>query len=108
MKRMRNQIREWDIPRQTSVSLNVLARRHNATLQGWLNYYGRFYRSAMLRVYDHFDRRLTAWACRKYCKLAVHPRRARRWLKQMAYRQPRLFFHWLAFGKVRGRTMGAV
>jgi RNA-directed DNA polymerase len=108
MKRMKSQIREWDIPRQTSVSLNVLAQRYNAVMRGWLNYYGRFYKSAMRRVYDHFDRRLIAWARRKYRKLAEHSRRATRWLKQMVYRQPRLFFHWLAFGKVRGRTMGAV
>lgn len=108
MKRMYRDIREWRLPRQTSVGLNVLALRYNATLRGWLNYYGRFYKSALRRVYGHFDRRLLAWARRKYRKLARRPRRARRWLKKMVCRQPRLFIHWLAFGRVTVRTMGAV
>jgi group II intron reverse transcriptase/maturase len=108
MKRMRSQIREWKLPRQTSVGLNELAKRYNTKLRGWLNYYGQFYRSAMRQVYDHFDRRLVSWARRKYRKLARHPRRSRRWLQKMVDRQPRLFIHWLAFGRVTVQTMGAV
>ena len=107
-QRMHSQIREWHLPRQTSIGLNELAKRYDATLRGWLNYYGRFYRSAMRRVFDHFDQRLLCWARRKYRKLARHPRRSRRWLQKMVNRQPRLFIHWLAFGKVMVRTMGAV
>jgi RNA-directed DNA polymerase len=108
IKRMKRQIREWKLPRQTSVSLNELAQRYDATLRGWLNYYGHFYKSAMERVFNHFDCGLVCWARRKYRKLAEHPRRARRWLKKIANRQPRLFTHWLAFGRVAVRTMGAV
>jgi RNA-directed DNA polymerase len=107
-KRMTSQIREWRLPRQTSVGLNVLARRYNPTLRGWLTYYGRFYKSALRRAFDHFDRRLVSWARRKYRKLARHPRRSQRWLQKMINRQPRLFIHWLAFGRVTVRTMGAV
>jgi len=108
IKRMHQSIREWNIPRRTSVGLPVLARLYNATLSGWLNYYGRFYRSAMERVFDHFDRRLQAWGRRKYRKLAASRRRAQRWLARLIHRQPRLFIHWLAFGRVPVRTMGAV
>jgi group II intron reverse transcriptase/maturase len=106
--RMNSQIREWKLPRQTSVGLNELAKRFNATLSGWLNYYGHFYKSAMQRVFDHFDRRLLSWARRKYRKLARRPRRSQRWLQKMVNRQPRLFIHWLAFGRVTVRTIGAV
>jgi group II intron reverse transcriptase/maturase len=108
MKRMRRQISDWQLPRQTSVGLHALAQRYNATLRAWLNYYGRFYRSAMRGVFDHFDRRLLSWARRKYRKFAGHPRRARHWLEKMATRHPRLFIHWLAFGRAPVRTMGAV
>jgi RNA-directed DNA polymerase len=58
IKQMYQRIREWKIPRQTSIGLHVLATRYNTTLRGWLNYYGRFYRSAMRPIFDHFDRRL--------------------------------------------------
>jgi RNA-directed DNA polymerase len=108
IKRMRSTIHEWRLPRQTSVGLHELARRYNATLRGWMNYYGHFYQSAMRAVFDHFDRGLLVWARRKYRKLADSPRRARRWLKKMVNRNPRLFIHWLALGKITVRTMGAV
>lgn len=108
IKRMKQTIREWQVSRQTSVSLNVLAKQYNATLRGWLNYYGLFYKTAMRAVYRHFDSLLVLWARRKYRTLARHPRRARRWLDQMARRQPKLFVHWPHFRRVTVRTMGAV
>ena len=108
IRRMNRTIREWHLPRQTSFRLHELATRHNATLRGWLTYYGRFYQSAVRRVYDHFDQQLLRWARRKYRKLARSARRSRRWLKKMTGRAPRLFIHWLTFGRVPVRTMGAV
>lgn len=107
-QRMYRTIREWHLPRQTSASLHELATRYDPTLRGWANYYGRFYRSALWRVFAHFEQSLLRWARRKYRKLARSQRRARRWLRKMVNRQPRLFTHWLAFGKVTVRTMGAV
>jgi group II intron reverse transcriptase/maturase len=107
-QRMMSEIHEWKLPRQTSLSLNELAQRYNATLRGWLDAYSHFYKSVMRRVFDHFDRGLVFWARRKYRKFARHPRRAWRWLRKMVNRQPRLFIHWLAFGRVTVRTMGAV
>jgi hypothetical protein len=61
IKRMRRTLRAWQLPRQTSVGLHELAQRYNTTLRGWLTYYGRFYKSAMRAVGDHFDRGLLAW-----------------------------------------------
>jgi RNA-directed DNA polymerase len=107
-KRIRQGIREWNLPRQTSVSLNELARRYNHHIRGWMNYYSHFYKSALYRLYDHIDQKLVRWAQRKYRKLAGKPTRAREWLKKVVSRQPRLFVHWLAYGKVAVRTMGAV
>jgi RNA-directed DNA polymerase len=108
IQRMNRQISAWNLHRQTSVSLHELAARYNATLRGWLNYYGRFYQTAMRRVFDHFDRRLARWAERKYRRLLRHPTRSHRWLRQAVRRHPRLFIHWLVFGRVTVRTMGAV
>ncbi len=106
--RMRSEMREWQMPRKTSTSLNELAKRYDPILRGWLNYYGRFYKSALGRVFYAFDRGLLRWARRKYRKFERHPGRAKRWLEKMVNRQPRLFIHWLAFGHVTVRTMGAV
>jgi RNA-directed DNA polymerase len=108
MKRIRQEIREWNLPRQTSVSLNELARRFNHHIRGWMNYYGHFYKSALYRLYNHIDDTLVRWAQRKYRKLAGKPTQAHAWLKKVVSRQPRLFVHWSAHGKVAVRTMGAV
>ena len=70
-------IREWNLRRQTVVSLNELARRYNARILGWMNYYSHFYKSALYRLYDHIDQKLVRWAQRKYRKLAGKPTRAR-------------------------------
>lgn len=107
-KRMRDKIREWDIPRQTSVSLNELAKRYNHHLRGWLTYFSRFRKSATHEICDYFDQTLMRWARRKYRKLAGKWQRSECWLKSIRDKQPRLFVHWLAFGRVAVRTMGAV
>jgi group II intron reverse transcriptase/maturase len=108
VKRMYQSIREWHIPRHTSVGLHALAARYNPTLRGWLNYYGRFYRSALQKVFFHFDGRLLQWARRKYRKLAHDAKRRRRWRHQIMRSHPQLFPHWRTFGRLKTRTMGAV
>ncbi|MGH9626576.1 MAG: reverse transcriptase domain-containing protein, partial [Bryobacteraceae bacterium] len=105
-KRIRQVIRKWNLPRQTSGSLNELARRYNARIRGWMNYYSHFYKSALYRLYDHIDQKLVRWAQHKYRKLAGKRTRAREWLQKVVRRQPRLFVHWLAYGTVAVRTMG--
>jgi RNA-directed DNA polymerase len=107
-KRIMQTIREWKLPRQTSVSLNELAKLYNPQIRGWMNYYRHFYRSALHRIYDHIDQKLVRWAQHKYRKLAGRQVRARAWLRKVVSRQPRLFVHWLAHGRVAVRTMGAV
>jgi len=107
-KRIMQTIREWQLPRQTSISLNELARLYNPQIRGWMNYYGHFYRSALHRLYDHIDQKLVRWAQHKYRKLAGRQVRARAWLRKVVSRQPRLFVHWLAHGRVAVRTTGAV
>ncbi len=107
MKRIRQTIREWNLPRQTSISLNELAKRYNAQIRGWMIYYSHFYKSALCRLYEYLDRKLMQWAQRKYRKV-TGTTRAREWLKKVIGRQPRLFVHWLAYGKVAVRAMGAV
>jgi group II intron reverse transcriptase/maturase len=51
-KRIVQQIREWNLPRPTSVSLNELAKRHNPQMLGWMNYYSHFYKSALARSWE--------------------------------------------------------
>ena len=45
MKAMGREIRSWHIARRSDKSLGDLARMFNSIVQGWINYYGRFYKS---------------------------------------------------------------
>ena len=44
----------------------------NVELQGWINYYGRFYKSMLYPVFRHFNEMLVRWAMRKYKRLRRH------------------------------------
>lgn len=107
-KKMLRTIKSWKLSRQTPASIGELASRYNPILRGWLNYYGRFYQSALRRVFNRFEAALVRWARRKYKKLARHPGRSFQWLWRVACRQPRMFAHWHAYGSACGRAMGAV
>ena len=66
LKRMRQTVRSWRIHRRTPATLDDLAQQCNPTIQGWWNYYGVFYRTAMQAIFQYVDRKLERWARRKY------------------------------------------
>jgi len=77
------------------------------SLQGWINYYGRFYKSMLYPVFRHFNETLVRWAMRKYKRLRRHKTRAHRFIADVARRQPGLFAHWRWGLRPDGWTMGA-
>lgn len=91
---IRRASRKWSWPCRSDKSLEDLAYINNRVIQGWINYYGRYYKSALYPVLRLLDRRLEKWAMRKYKRLRGHKRRARHWLRRIAHKQPTLFAHW--------------
>jgi RNA-directed DNA polymerase len=87
-------MRQWKLHRRTDKSLDELAHRINPVLRGWINYYGRYRRSALYRVFHHLNNILVRWASRKYKRLRGYNHRARQWLQDVMHRQPGLFAHW--------------
>jgi RNA-directed DNA polymerase len=64
---IRKTIREWRMAStRNNQQLEDLARALNPTMWGWMNYYGRFYRSKFLQILRHFNAALSAWVRRKY------------------------------------------
>jgi RNA-directed DNA polymerase len=106
-KRMRREMRRWSLHRRTDKTLTDLARMFNAVLRGWINYYGRFYKSKLNPTFHHLNRTLVRWAMGKYKRLRRRPRRARRFLAEVARREPGLFAHWQFGARPDGWTMGA-
>jgi len=107
MRAMGREIRSWHLARRSDKSLDDLARMFNSVVQGWINYYGRFYRSRLLQFLRRLNRHLTRWACRKYRRLKRRERRAMGWLAEIARRSPRLFAHWRLGARPDGWAMGA-
>src|SRR5438094_9325071 len=59
-------------------SIEDLSRMFNPIIRGWLQYYGRYYRSALYPPMRQLNRSLARWAYRKYKKLRGHLRTAAR------------------------------
>lgn len=93
-KAMRGKMRGWGLHNRSDKSLEDLARMFNPVIQGWMNYFAKFYKSAMYPTLRHLDRYLMRWASRKYKKLYRHRRRAQHWLARIAQSRPGLFAHW--------------
>jgi RNA-directed DNA polymerase len=107
MKAMGAEIRSWHWAKRSDRSLSDLALMFNSVVQGWINYYGRFYRSRLLHFLRRLNRHLTRWACRKYKRLKRRERRAMAWLAEIARRSPSLFAHWRLGARPDGWAMGA-
>jgi RNA-directed DNA polymerase len=86
-------LRELRIHRRTDLSLDALARWLNPIVAGWMNYYGRYHRSALYPLLRRVSIYLRRWAGRKYRRLRTH-RRFRRWWDRVIEREPDLFAHW--------------
>ena len=93
-KAMRQKTRRWGLQERSDKSIEDLSRMFNPMLRGWVNYYGRFYKSALTPTLRHVDRVLVRWAMRKYKRLRRHKRRAEHWLGRIARKEPQLFAHW--------------
>ena len=93
-KSMRASTKKWNFRNRTDLSLEDIGRMYNPILRGWINYYGRYYRSGLYSVLRHFNKTLVAWARRKYKALKTHKTRATIFLEKISEREPHLFAHW--------------
>lgn len=92
--RIRKEIRSWKIHLRSDKNIDDLARMFNAYVQGWVNYYGRYYKSAMYPFLRNIERYLIRWVMRKYKRFQGHKQRAKKWLGSVRKREPGLFVHW--------------
>ena len=92
MRRMTRTVRSWKIQRSTCDSIKELARRYNAILRGWIQYYGKFwYRKFGYHLWTLVQSRLIKWVSNKY---RISHRKAEHRLRLLQAQEPRLFAHW--------------
>ncbi len=93
-KAIRRRVKRWRLHLWSGQTLADLAREINPTVRGWINYYGRFYRTELIQALKRINDYLMRWAMRKYKRLRARPVRANRFLAAIAKREPVLFAHW--------------
>jgi RNA-directed DNA polymerase len=58
VKAIRAEIRSWDLHLRSDKRIEDLSRMFNPKIRGWLQYYGRYYRSALYPPMRQLDRSL--------------------------------------------------
>ncbi|MGZ6663137.1 MAG: group II intron reverse transcriptase/maturase [Solirubrobacteraceae bacterium] len=108
MKAKNKQIRDWHLRRRSRSDLSALAEDINPQVRGWINYYGRFYRSELYSLAKRIDEHVVRWAMHKFKRLRGRPAWAWAWLTAVRRREPTLFAHWHLLPVTRSRPVGAV
>lgn len=91
---IKKKMREWKLQVKCHRTIDEIAQWINPVLRGWINYYGKFRKTALNRIFALLNVRLTKWAKWKYKKLKGHSRKAMHWLGGIAKQKPTLFAHW--------------
>ena len=107
LKTISRTIRRWTLHHHSDKTLQDLARTYNPYIQGWINYFGHFYRQQLRPTLLRIDAYLIRWARWKFKRLRGRPKGAREWLVRVRRANPALFAHW-QFYNVGSRTPGAV
>jgi group II intron reverse transcriptase/maturase len=93
LKKMSAQVRSWRLHLRTWHTIGSLAREINPVVRGWMQYYGAFYRSALLPLLRRINAYLMRWLRKKYKRLHP-PDKARACWERLTAQYPRLFAHW--------------
>ncbi len=94
-KAIRATIRGWRMAStRNNQRLEDLAQLVNPSVRGWMNYYGRFYRSKCIYVVRYLNKALAAWARWKFKRFRRRERASAYWLGRIARRDRGLFVLW--------------
>ncbi len=94
LKAMRVTIRDLNIRQRTQMSLVDIACKLNPLLRGWIEYYGRYARSALYPMLRYVNQTLLGWAMRKFKRFKAHKILASHFLQKLARDKVSLFAHW--------------
>jgi RNA-directed DNA polymerase len=86
-------VRGWRLPLRTTNDLAELAAWMNPVIRGWMQYYGKFYRTEMDGLLRRINAYLMRWARRKFTRLRAF-KRFKAWWHGLLHRVPALFDHW--------------
>ena len=95
LKRMRRHIKyQLKLGNRVDLSLEQIAAWINPITRGWIQYYGKFHRSALRSIAKYIEAALARWVCRKYITIKAR-KDAYCFLSAVRKRQPTLLGHWV-------------
>lgn len=98
-KSIRQAIRKILNPRWINVSLEMFANRLNPKIRGWINYYGKYFKWRMIKVFSYLDGLMRSWIAKKY-KITSKAKTMQHYCR-IREENPTLFYHW-QFGMKQG------
>ncbi len=93
LKKMSAEVRSWRLHTRTTLTGKDLARWINPVIQGWMNYYGRFYKTALYPLLWRINGYLVRWLRKKYRRLRAFKKAHAAW-KRVTAQYPRFFAQW--------------
>ena len=91
-KRITVLIKESRLERWTTATIESIAAEWNPRIRGWINYYGKYGRRELYKVFDAFNMRLARWIGNKY--RLTGKRACIKRLKLIKQQSRNLFAHW--------------
>ncbi len=91
-KKITEEITRMKIHRDTTSTIEEIADRLSAKLEGWINYYGKFRKWDFIRIFRRLTYRLMLWVQNKYKFRSIHE--GYNWLRNYQKVHPNLFAHW--------------
>ncbi len=91
-KKITEEITRMKIHRDTTSTIEEIADRLSAKLEGWINYYGKFRKWNFIRIFRRLTYRLMLWVQNKYKFRSIHE--GYNWLRNYQKVHPNLFAHW--------------
>lgn len=98
LTKMKRIVRAWRLKWCCEKGIEDLSKMFNPIARGWIQYFSKYYKSALFPLAEHINRHLVKWVANKYKNFRGRPRRAMYALGKMARKKTNLFAHWSMLG----------
>jgi RNA-directed DNA polymerase len=93
LKKISGTVRRWRLGRRSSLTLADIARWVNPIVRGWMQYYGRFNRSALYPVLQRINTYLMRFLRKKFRRVRSFKKAKAGW-QRIIGQYPKAFAHW--------------
>lgn len=85
--------KQMDFQRESTKTLQDIAKKINSQSRGLINYYGKMETRMLEKVFRHLDYRIAKWVKNKYKKIRSY-QKAYEWMRAIKSTYPNIFVHW--------------